>query len=1679
MTITFFGVAVNPTDNGTNTTDPVAITPPASMQAGDLVVVMNHSRTSSGTLSINNNGGQSWTSLTQNNNSFCRRRFYWCIFNGTWSANPSFNTGTTCSSAYMLVFRSTVGGFVADQSIANATISAPGSPYTISITGITTTGSAVAIANWAVPAANTFSSLSGSGWSQTGLTAQYRNTSGSDHSASFAYYIGTGATGNVSQNESAGTAGATSILSFREIDLSVTKTESVTLGETKSQDVPITSSKTEDVTVADNPAYYSDLVSLNDYASLVVQEAFSGLTINKSEGVTLGDTVATTPTSDPQVNVTQAVTSGEAVTASPDTSQVNKTDGATIADTISVDRLLLDLSQQQAVTVAETIAQSIDNPGISCTDNTGVSDQVASSLALGTLSVSDGATLGETRSTDIGTLTVSISDGTTVADVPILLSQDPTTSKTDGVTVSDLTPGILVNLADLQFSDGTALGDSTSASEGIPDILATQAVSLGETAQVGVLALVVDKSESITTGDSISVNPLVAVLTITDGLTTADTVAVQALELSINSMDGISVADVFTLQGSTPTINAVENITVGESTVQLLSTATIGVVDSITAIGEVYSALLNDLSVQATDAVSLGTSEVKELETWVMPLEALVVDEAYSLVLSGLTLSVEDALTLNEADTEIISSSAPFALMPVDGTNLSDGSVVSLTDEEIIVSDSLSVDGYVGTDQSIQIDVSESITLGAAPEILFTLWEVNKTDTVSISDVKSVSLGIPDVINPTDAITVEEIRDIQLASSNIAIVDGTTISEASSILAEGLQVSATDNLTVGDQKVISFADLTVASVEDVALSEIYGEDRVSGDEFDYPWEGSAGPNWYDLWGHVEVSIGAEALQSQSLQYDNVLAVWDGAPIADRPYWVELQLKADNDIGADVGLVYQTYRYHNDYPQLLNSHVLLLTANGDGTWSPSWNVFQGDSGEFAKFTYVPANSFDHQYFPYGTTFRVEINMQDILTIWADGEIIYQGPSYEEGFHAEVSYKRYKGGVYLKDRNYSRADGFHAWPSYDFVVAKTEDLTVDSNVSFDIQRNLSKTESITVGESVELQFSSLQIVAVDELILNDNLSVFLQDPYISLTDSNNLQDLVSLELAESVDIVDSVTLSEIIVAISEDLQITVIDSLTVNDTRSVSSGAPGDFNSVHSDNITISDVPDLVLTGGMEVVIAEAETVAEITATQISDLATGHIDTVAIEESVSLSSSTMVSAVDDDLILADLSQTYVEIDCTAQDNINVVDEATILLQSTEDQAINVFDNLVIGDISSQVSSLANILASDDIPVSDNVSLDGVPNILLSEGIVLSDTPSVIVEVPGVFQLFVLDGISINEVVNLQAEIPDIARIDTIAIGDIVQSQIDNLFIGSVENVVSDESITPALSPSTLTVEDSLVVSDQVNVSLSSVSDFSIDVVDSQTVGESLQVISGTLSVSRSDPAEINENIFVVIPAISATIIDGTILQETSNVEPLQIGAQIAQPVILGETSLEQISGSQIDKSDASTVNENVIVNLTTASVIQINLVDEIGCSETCSLITDLFGVQVEDFSVAGEQIEVLFLGSEAISIRHTDGLSVGEAIDISNSVLEILKIDHLIPGEVIRVKIKRKSLLPRDRTYDIPEEDRAVIILAEHRSFIIDLDDREFEIISESREYSIDPENREVDIHDEKRIDGYYR
>ncbi len=210
---TYFGSNSNPTDNGTlgEPTTGAVITPPNSMQAGDLVIVCWSvgSPSSVAQITLNATGGQSWTKFLTDTSQLAGTigmECYWCEYNGTWGTSPSWDlaarSGTERDVGVMHVFRKpgSAGSWSLDGSAAASFGAGPTPVITGRTTGISQT---VTLAGWFSTDDNTWGTLSGSGWAVSG-GAQYRNTTGQDMSSTFAHFLADAAstaTGNVSKTQ--------------------------------------------------------------------------------------------------------------------------------------------------------------------------------------------------------------------------------------------------------------------------------------------------------------------------------------------------------------------------------------------------------------------------------------------------------------------------------------------------------------------------------------------------------------------------------------------------------------------------------------------------------------------------------------------------------------------------------------------------------------------------------------------------------------------------------------------------------------------------------------------------------------------------------------------------------------------------------------------------------------------------------------------------------------------------------------------------------------------------------------------------------------------------------------------------------------------------------------------------------------------------------------------------------------------------------------------------------------------------------------------------------------------------------------------------------------------------------------------------------------------------------------
>ena len=184
---------------------PGSVTPPATMQAGDLYVIVAAYR-GTATLSLANTGGQTWTSEASAQANGVTARVFWTRFNGIWTGNPSVTntTGTEALTVYSFAVATTPG--MHPEIDVPLTFASHSGGTAITVPSFTTnTAGTLALVGWVSDENNSWSAPT-AGWSVPGGQQQWRNTQGEDTSIALAYRVLTaaGPTGSVVRGETDG-----------------------------------------------------------------------------------------------------------------------------------------------------------------------------------------------------------------------------------------------------------------------------------------------------------------------------------------------------------------------------------------------------------------------------------------------------------------------------------------------------------------------------------------------------------------------------------------------------------------------------------------------------------------------------------------------------------------------------------------------------------------------------------------------------------------------------------------------------------------------------------------------------------------------------------------------------------------------------------------------------------------------------------------------------------------------------------------------------------------------------------------------------------------------------------------------------------------------------------------------------------------------------------------------------------------------------------------------------------------------------------------------------------------------------------------------------------------------------------------------------------------------------------
>src|SRR6266480_95152 len=210
LPITIVGESRMPaSDDAITTATSATIVPPAGMQNKDVILLFVNAKVAAATSITNTvSGGQTWGWSVSGIGTNPSQKVFKTIFNGTWTANPTFSFGASAVTyqMWMVVLRGSDtigvgtqpvldGNFGGARDDPTNTFAAPASPFDATIpasTMTTSTDNAMVFAQWMSADDNTWALQSG-GWSQPGGQPQWRTMAaaggaGADTSMSIAYF---------------------------------------------------------------------------------------------------------------------------------------------------------------------------------------------------------------------------------------------------------------------------------------------------------------------------------------------------------------------------------------------------------------------------------------------------------------------------------------------------------------------------------------------------------------------------------------------------------------------------------------------------------------------------------------------------------------------------------------------------------------------------------------------------------------------------------------------------------------------------------------------------------------------------------------------------------------------------------------------------------------------------------------------------------------------------------------------------------------------------------------------------------------------------------------------------------------------------------------------------------------------------------------------------------------------------------------------------------------------------------------------------------------------------------------------------------------------------------------------------------------------------------------------------
>lgn len=238
----------------------------------------------------------------------------------------------------------------------------------------------------------------------------------------------------------------------------------------------------------------------NIFALVPNSSAIADLTINKTESVTVTETVST-PLITSFINVLDSVSIAESITAATDALTLAVADAVTVGESVTVSTAF-EINVSDSTSISESVSLALDDIAITVNDEVSIAETVAQ-VVESFISTSDAVSVGESTNLTVS-MTINVNEDITVSESLSQATGTLVISVLDGVTIGEDLDVNATTGFDISVSESVSVGEAVTVEIPI-EIVAVEVVLVEEEITTAGDLGDISVSESVTVAESSNV----------------------------------------------------------------------------------------------------------------------------------------------------------------------------------------------------------------------------------------------------------------------------------------------------------------------------------------------------------------------------------------------------------------------------------------------------------------------------------------------------------------------------------------------------------------------------------------------------------------------------------------------------------------------------------------------------------------------------------------------------------------------------------------------------------------------------------------------------------------------------------------------------------------------------------------------------------------------------------------------------------------------------------------------------------------------------------------------------------------------------------------------------------------------------------------------------------------------